>query len=211
MSDSHHFDTHLTRFEEQKAIIGDKWSDHTYWKQLLKSCAPRVKTFLTNRESGTPVEYQTLKKVVADYDRNWWTLHNTLTPDDPPAKTESRTPRQPSTSTSGTTPKSTNPLVLAGILGPDGKLTQAEKDRRIKNNLCMGCGEPGHLAVACTKLKKAPSGSAVTSSTTTTSTTNKTNVTPGPSSSKARATFIIGGGEESQIEEVEESDIESEN
>jgi hypothetical protein len=32
---------------------------------------------------------------------------------------------------------------------PRGPLTQAEKDHRIENKLCMYCGKPGHLATDC--------------------------------------------------------------
>ena len=38
-------------------------------------------------------------------------------------------------------------------LGPDGKLTQAEKDRRRKNNLCLFCGGSGHSFDNCPNWK----------------------------------------------------------
>jgi hypothetical protein len=205
MSDKDHFDIHLTRFEEWKVVIGDQWSDRTYWKVFLNSLAPRVRNYLTNRESGTPETYANLSKVVTEYDKNYWTLHNTLTPfDTPSVKAEPRTPRFTPASTSAT-PKAPNPL--SAVLGADGKLLQSEKDRRLKLGLCMACGQPGHMAVACTNVKKSAGAAAITTSTTTTSTTNKTNVAPA-STSKARATFTVTGdaSAESQIEEVGDSD-----
>jgi hypothetical protein len=40
---------------------------------------------------------------------------------------------------------------LADKLGPDGKLTSAERKRRIKKKLCLYCGEPGHKVSNCNK------------------------------------------------------------
>ncbi|KIM66073.1 hypothetical protein SCLCIDRAFT_22287 [Scleroderma citrinum Foug A] len=36
-------------------------------------------------------------------------------------------------------------------LGKDGKLTEEEHQRRIKEKLCMFCGQPGHMAKDCPK------------------------------------------------------------
>ena len=36
-------------------------------------------------------------------------------------------------------------------LGKDGKLTPAERQRRMDNNLCMFCGSPGHMVKDCPK------------------------------------------------------------
>ena len=37
--------------------------------------------------------------------------------------------------------------------GPRGKLTQAERDHRIKNNLCLYCAKPGHVVINCSARK----------------------------------------------------------
>ena len=37
-----------------------------------------------------------------------------------------------------------------GSVGRRGPLTEDEKARRRRNNLCLYCGEPGHIAIACT-------------------------------------------------------------
>lgn len=39
-----------------------------------------------------------------------------------------------------------------------GPLSKAEKERRIKNSLCLYCGKPGHVANDCTAKKKKPFG-----------------------------------------------------
>lgn len=35
------------------------------------------------------------------------------------------------------------------ILGPDGKLTPAERNRRAQLNLCLRCGKSGHRSWNC--------------------------------------------------------------
>ncbi|KIN97748.1 hypothetical protein M404DRAFT_32080 [Pisolithus tinctorius Marx 270] len=49
-------------------------------------------------------------------------------------------------------PKSDAPKSnIAHLLGKDGKLTSAECQRRMKNNLCLFCGEAGHSTKDCPK------------------------------------------------------------
>lgn len=45
------------------------------------------------------------------------------------------------------------PMEVDSIRGP---LSQAEKDRRRKNNLCLYCGNPGHRALECRKRSSPP-------------------------------------------------------
>jgi hypothetical protein len=44
---------------------------------------------------------------------------------------------------------------LSSKLGRDGKLNSDERERRMKNNLCLYCGAPGHNAANCRKSAKA--------------------------------------------------------
>jgi hypothetical protein len=46
---------------------------------------------------------------------------------------------------------------LVGKFGPDGKLTPQEKQRRMDNNLCLLCADPGHRVLHCPKATKARS------------------------------------------------------
>jgi hypothetical protein len=68
-------------------------------------------------------------------------------------------------STSTTTSTSTSTLDKAGskpakphakLLGPDGKLLPAERERRKKNGLCMFCGKPGHESANCNAKSSKP-------------------------------------------------------
>jgi len=53
-----------------------------------------------------------------------------------------------SKSSSGAKPASSK---TPAHLGKDGKLTEEERQRRIKDKLCMFCGQPGHMARDCPK------------------------------------------------------------
>jgi hypothetical protein len=52
------------------------------------------------------------------------------------------------------------PNFLDEKLGKDGKLTEAERTRRMENNLCLFCGIAGHHAKDCKKAMKAQAASA---------------------------------------------------
>ena len=60
-----------------------------------------------------------------------------------------------SSSSSGT---SANTSTQAKHIGSDGHLTQAERDRRMKQGLCLICGNKGHMAKECPKSKFNASG-----------------------------------------------------
>ena len=50
-------------------------------------------------------------------------------------------------------------------LGKNGRLTTKEQERRIKEGLCLYCGEKGHVAQDCTKSKAAKARAAAFAST----------------------------------------------
>jgi Domain of unknown function (DUF4939) len=50
---------------------------------------------------------------------------------------------------------------LSDKIGKNGKLTGEEKDRRMKEGLCLYCGEKGHIAGACPKSRSTKGRSAV--------------------------------------------------
>ena len=54
-------------------------------------------------------------------------------------------------------------------LGKNGRLTTEERERRIKEGLCLYCGEKGHVAQDCPKSKAAKARAAAFASTDSTS------------------------------------------
>ena len=70
-----------------------------------------------------------------------------------------QTTRATRRSNSGSTSKSSN---LSTKLRKDGKLTQQERQRHFKQNLCMFCGKVGHIAKDCHKAIAAKARSAST-------------------------------------------------
>jgi hypothetical protein len=42
------------------------------------------------------------------------------------------------------------------IVGTNGKLTKAERDRRFDKNLCLRCGEPNHRVKDCRNINQKP-------------------------------------------------------
>ena len=65
-------------------------------------------------------------------------------------KGKSSNNRNKSPSSSSGTSKSTT-SDAPSHLGKDGKLTEEERQRHIKEKLCMFCGQPGHMAKDCPK------------------------------------------------------------
>jgi hypothetical protein len=71
--------------------------------------------------------------------------------------------RPPTTFTRAPNTSSAPSENISSILGPNGKLTQAERARRMKEGLCMLCGRKGHTVKDCPKAKNnsSPSGQTI--------------------------------------------------
>ena len=68
--------------------------------------------------------------------------------------------KKPSNQASGSGSASPSSSSISDKLGPDGKLTQAERQRRVSQGLCLVCGQKGHMAKECPRGKNnAPSSS----------------------------------------------------
>ena len=68
------------------------------------------------------------------------------------------------TGSSNTNQKKPNPD-LSLKLGKDGKLTQAERQRRFEQNLCLFCSKTGHITKECSKVTSAAAKACSTSAT----------------------------------------------
>jgi hypothetical protein len=76
------------------------------------------------------------------------------------SKKPAATPAASSSSNSGNKTNS-----ISDILGPDGKLKPAERQRRMDNKLCLRCGQAGHVVHDCPRTstpKPKPKGRAAT-------------------------------------------------
>ena len=100
-----------------------------------------------------------------------------------PPKKDHRPSHSNSTSNNSSAPKSNNPPRSENSsksdaknknfkekskdstkLGKNGKLTTEERDRRMKEGLCLYCGEKGHVAQDCLKSKAAKARAATVTS-----------------------------------------------
>ena len=104
-----------------------------------------------------------------ELDTHYWTQRTKISRESRDTKysgsSNNLKPKGSNSSASGSTPKSTDsnsagstsaPKPYADKLGKDGRLTQEEKDRCKKNNLCMFCGGK-HKTDDCNKRKAAAS------------------------------------------------------
>ena len=110
--------------------------DNDYWKRHLEE----KKKFSTSRATTY---------APSRIPRQEWRPTIVLTEGHPTYTQPSVERTRPSTSripTSSLEHSNTNPTT---ILGPDSRLTPAERQRRLSLGLCMCCGQPGHLARAC--------------------------------------------------------------
>ena len=110
----------------------------------------RAKTFILLIDQAINIDQRRHQRTLED--------KKTVSPSTPTP--QPRTPRPspaPSTgkpTTTGDVKKSTTPAPTQSR-GPRGPLTPDEKARRKANNLCMYCGQPGHIATDCPASLKA--------------------------------------------------------
>ncbi|KAK7451755.1 hypothetical protein VKT23_012434 [Stygiomarasmius scandens] len=170
MKDSDHLNKYTVKFNQYAALV--HW-DHTALHYFFcKGLAPCLKDELVHVvEACTLCK---LRKQVSKLDNCYWQHHFEC------AREQKLHPSSSSTSSSfnnksnsvnssggsssskpqsnsnygGSNNSSNNKKPYADKLGKDGKLNQAERERRRKNNLCMFCGG-NHKLDDCNKRKKA--------------------------------------------------------
>ena len=81
-----------------------------------------------------------------------------------PSKSHNKDQKRPASASSPSAPKPSGKTTnIADVLGADGKLKPEERQRRMDNNLCLRCGEPGHKVNNCPRTSKPkPKGRAAT-------------------------------------------------
>src|SRR6266481_2855838 len=140
-----------------------QWGDSALLQQAYKGLAWRVKNEMVHHEK--PTSLPALRKLVQSIDSRYWERKAEVAREthQPMGKHDSRTDPKSDQRTGKTTepqPKARgNPTEaakmgpdLTGKLGKDGKLTPAEQQCRMENNLCLFCGNTGHLAKDCSKV-----------------------------------------------------------
>jgi len=115
--------------------------DNEYWKRLQED----KNKLQTNRSTQDHLP----RPVRPKSSRSLWTESKGV-----PADRETRAFQPPIIS------PYTNHLALPSnsILGADGRLTLAERQRHMNLGLCLRCGQTGHFARACSKQSSRPPG-----------------------------------------------------
>lgn len=149
--------------------------DNDYWKKKQDDAnKQRLVQTLQSRLSRTSKESKSSNSSSKDNNNSSTGSNVTLTPssnasqNNPNSKNKKGKGKNKNrNNNSNSTPQSS---IVASHLGPDGKLTATEKQRRMDNKLCVICADPGHIAVNCPK--------------------KKNNYPPSSNNSKARATKV---------------------
>ena len=175
MRDKDHVSRYRRRFDELAKITG--WNNAALASQFYAGLPRRIKDAFAVRTSPRPKDLSALASIALAIDENYWLNRAEQGLDSSNNNNESRkaqkttstsTPNssKKTTTTTTATKKSSNftstPARSSGQsssaandiskhLGANGKLTEAEKKRRMDNDLCVYCGKPGHKAADCRK------------------------------------------------------------
>lgn len=174
MANHHHVLKYSIDFSDLATYLSD-WSDPSLQAQYYKGLAPRIKDDLS--KVPWPSTYDELVSVTRSMDQRYWARRDEeshelrrvprTSPGFNPAPSAFSAPPSPASSAhpDKRDKRSATPFDLSGILGPDGKLTPAEKQRRRELGLCMWCGSGDHLRPECPSAPPLPATSARASAT----------------------------------------------
>ena len=205
----------MARFRAATANPQGMWDDRNLRNSYYAKIAPRLRAQFVSSGTPVPASLDPLVTVVERFDRAYWAdfeLNRSLNAQNPSAskdkqkgnsqdstntsakspttnKPSSTTPKAPTTNNN--TPATTgHPTKNKEHLTEQGKLTEAERQRRMDTGACLYCGKTGHFAKDCDKKTSAkaavvtqPSGS-----------TPVTTATP-PATSTARASYTVNQNE----------------
>ena len=165
MKENHHINKYNVDFNELATITG--YNNRALHAMYYRGLTPCIKDALAI--SGKPATLDELRTKAQALDLHYWECKdeerfktNTQSSStNKPASTSTSSASQSSSkstmSTSSTHTHSATPADaskpkgpdLSKILGPDGKLLPAEKERHRKNNLCLICASKDHHAKQC--------------------------------------------------------------
>ena len=177
MSDGQHITKYITQFTRLATQV--RWGTAALRYQFYNGLPTRLKDRIS--EQGKPDNLNTLKEMAQNLDHRYWERKakqareagtsgkpsgGSKTSDSKSqAPSRSRASQSSKPSTSGappTMPSGNTPKGKSGTpqgsktqdrshLGPDGKLTPAERTWRIKAGLCLFCAGENHMAADCPK------------------------------------------------------------
>ena len=161
MADHHHVLKYSIEFRELASHIPGL-SDTSLFSDYYRGLAPRIKDDLT--KFAWPDTFDQLVSITRTIDQRYWERKEEKARESrrfAPSSVSFGSSSSSSPAPSGTSKpssihldtcdkRSASPAVsLGGIIGPDGKLTASEKQRRRDLGLCLFCGSSEHLRDAC--------------------------------------------------------------
>ena len=133
------------------------WGENALRYQFYAGLPDRIKDQIAN--VGKPATLTDLRTLAQNIDHRYWERKAEVTRESKPSSSNPHNKPSPSSSSfqksgtsSASTPKafSSKKPNISHLLS-EGKLTDSERQRRIKENLCMYCGASGHMAKDCRK------------------------------------------------------------
>ena len=172
MKPSDPISTYIIEFNTQAAMT--RWGEAALWSQFYEGLPSRIKNQLAVLDP--PTNLVGLQSLAQRIDQRYWKRESEKkregNPDSTPntgsrssgggggGKKPQQAPKPTNNSSSASasssgaasgsaTPRTPKPY--ADKLGKNGKITDAERARRLKEGLCMYCGGKGHQAADCKK------------------------------------------------------------
>jgi Ty3 transposon capsid-like protein len=176
MKDGHHISRYLVDFNRHAARLD--WNEAALRDQFFRGLPTRLRTEIIRM--GKPRTFGAMCRLAQNVDNAHWAMKEETSRDSKPTPKKDNKPSSNSTSHSSSdnspsashnnkgnnnytkkpsassAPSSSAPSSkprpdISDKLGKDGKLNSAERDRRRANNLCLYCGNAGHVAKDCRK------------------------------------------------------------
>ncbi len=157
---------YMVQFNQYASQVG--YGNNSLRHAFYRGLCTHIKDDMAHHRK--PNNLRNMRFLAQELDAHYWTQRTKISRENWENKSSgsySNNPKSkgsnsnPSSLTSGSAPKSSNsnssgsasnPKPYADKLGKDGRLTQEEKDRHRKNNLCMFCGGK-HKTEDCNKRK----------------------------------------------------------
>ena len=163
MSDKDHATAFTARFRAIVSNLDNLWDDRNLRNTYYQRIAPRLRSQFVSAGVAVPSRLEPLITTVERFDRAYWAdfelnrslSHSVTSSSDSPRDRKTTSVTIPRSNTKPGTTSAPRPtptkLDQPSHLTKDGKLTDAERKRRIESGACLYCGEQGHLAATCPK------------------------------------------------------------